>query len=248
MHAHCRSRLHLIGGIIMRNVLLKSALFLLVMLVTPCSFACDDTPGAMLNAATVEVMSMLKQNGETAASMRAKVADLVETRVLPLFDYPRMTQIALARNWSLASAEQQAMLITEFKTLLVRSYSTALSNYRDRLIEFKQIHMSVGDTEVKVKSELTQPGRDRMTIDYDMEMTPAGWKVYDIKFGGVSLITTYRDAFAHAVRGDGVDGLIRSLSDKNRVADSGFRPANTTFLDQSRIMFAMLQSALQGRR
>jgi phospholipid transport system substrate-binding protein len=218
------------------------------MLVTPCSFSCDDAPRAMLNAATVEVMSILKQNGESAASIRAKVADLVETRVLPLFDYSRMTQIALARNWNLASAEQQAMLITEFKTLLVRSYSAALTNYRDRLIEFKHIHMSTGDTEVKVKSELTQPGRDRMSIDYDMEMTPEGWKIYDIKFGGVSLVTTYREAFAHAVRGEGVDGLIKSLSDKNRVADSGFRPANTTFLDQSRIMFAMLQSALQGRR
>ena len=232
----------------MRNVVLKSALFLIVVLATPFAFALDETPDAMLNAVTVEVMSILKQDGQTAAGMRAKVADLVETKVLPLFDYPRMTQIALARNWRLASAEQQAMLIAEFKTLLVRSYSTALSNYRNRVVEFKRMRRSAGDTEVKVESEFKQPGRDRTTIDYDMEMTPAGWKVYDIKLGGVSLSTMSRETFADAVRGEGVDGLIKSLSDKNQAADSGFRPANTTFLDQTRIMFAMLQSALQGRR
>jgi phospholipid transport system substrate-binding protein len=232
----------------MRNVLLQSALFLAVVLVTPYSFALDQTPDAMLNAVTVEVMSILKQDGETAAGMRTKVADLVETKVLPLFDFPRMTQIALARNWRLASAEQQAMLIAEFKTQFVRSYSTALANYRDRVIDFKRMRMSAGDTEVRVKSEVKQPGRDRMTIDYDMEMTPAGWRVYDITLGGVSLITMYRETFADAVRGEGVDGLIKSLSGKNRAADSGFESAKTTFMDRSRIMFAMLQSALQGRR
>lgn len=232
----------------MQNMILKSSLFLAVALASPYSIARDEAPDAMLNAVTVEVMSILNHDGDLQAGGATKVADLVETKILPLFDFPRMTQIAMARNWRLASAEQQAMLTAEFKTLLVRTYSVALSDYRDQVIEFKRVRMAPGDTEVRVKSEVKQPGKERMTIDYDMEMTPAGWKVYDIKVGGVSLITTYRETFADAVRDKGVDGLIKSLSDKNGQADSGIKSVKITFQDQSRIMFAMLQSALQGRR
>lgn len=232
----------------MKNILLKSALFLAVTFAAPCSFARDEAPDVMLNAVTVEVMSILRQDSETAAGMQTKVADLVETKIVPLFDFPRMTQIALARNWRLASPAQQAMLTVEFKTLLVRTYSVALSSSRDWVIEFKRMHMAMGATEVRVKSEVKQPGTERMTIDYDMEMTPMGWKVYDIKVDGVSLIATYRETFADAVRDEGIDGLIKALSDKNRQADSGDKPAKPTFWDRYRIMFAMLQSALQRRR
>jgi phospholipid transport system substrate-binding protein len=232
----------------MQHMILKSSLFLAVALASPYSMARDEAPDAMLNAVTVEVMSILNHDRDVQAGSATRVADLVETKILPLFDFPRMTQTAMARNWRLASAEQQAMLTAEFKTLLAHTYSVALSNYRDQVIEFKRVRMSPGDTEVRVKSEVKQPGRERMTIDYDMEMTPAGWKVYDIKVGGVSLITTYRETFSDAVRDKGVDGLIKSLSDKNRQAESAIRPAKITVSDQSRLMFAMLQSALQGRR
>ena len=232
----------------MRKIVLKSSLVLAVALAAPSAFAADEAPDALLSGVTVEVMSILKQDRDLQAGSAAKVTDLIESKVLPLFDFPRMTQIALARNWRLASPAQQAMLTAEFKTLLVRTYSVALSTYRDRAIEFKRMRMASGDTEVKVKSEIVQPGRERMTIDYDMEKTPAGWKVYDIKVGGVSLITTYRETFAEVVRDDGVDGLIKSLTDKNRAAGLGIKPVKTTFWEQSRIMFAMLQSALQGRR
>jgi len=232
----------------MQHMILKSSLFLAVALASPYSIARDEAPDAMLNAVTVEVMSILNHDRDLQAGSATKVADLVETKILPLFDFPRMTQIAMARNWRPASAEQQAMLTAEFKTLLAHTYSVALSNYRDQVIEFKRVRMSPGDTEIRVKSEVKQPGRERMTIDYDMEMTPAGWKVYDIKVGGVSLITTYRETFSDAVRDKGVDGLIKSLSDKNRQAESTIRPAKITVSDQSRLMFAMLQSALQGRR
>jgi phospholipid transport system substrate-binding protein len=232
----------------MRHMVLKSSLVLAVALAAPLSFARDEAPDALLNGVTVEVMSILNHDGDLQAGSAAKVSDLVEIRILPLFDFPRMTQTALARNWRLASAEQQAMLIAEFRTLLVRTYSVTLSNSRDRPIEFKRTRMSPGDTEVRVKSEVKQPGRERMAIDYDMEKTPAGWKVYDIKVGGVSLITRYRETFAHVVREEGVDGLIKALAGKNRAASLGIKPVRTTFREQSRIMFVMLHSALQGRR
>lgn len=232
----------------MRKILLRTAFLLTVVLVTPFSYARDETPEAMLNAVTAEVMSILNRDRNLQAGRAAKVADLVESKILPLFDFPRMTQIAMARNWRLASAEQQALLTAEFKTLLVRTYSVALSNYRDRMIEFKRTRIFPGDTEVRVRSEVKRPGREFIAIDYDMEMTPAGWKVYDIKVSGVSLIATLRETFADAVRDEGVGGLITSLSDKNRQTGSGGKPSKATFWDQPPLMLAMLQSALQGRR
>lgn len=232
----------------MRNLFLKCLLVLAAALAAPWSFASDKAPDALLNGVTVEVMSILKHDKDVQVCGAANVAELIETKVLPLFDFPRMTQIALARGWRQASPAQQAILTEEFTTLLVRTYSVALSSYRDPVIEFKRMRIVPGDTDVKVKSEVVQPGRERMAIDYDMEKTPAGWKVYDIKFGGVSLITRHREAFADVVRDGGVDALIRSLADQNRLAGFGIKPVTTTFWDQSRIMFAMLQSALQGRR
>ena len=146
----------------------------------------------------------------------AKIADLVEASILPLFDFTHMTQIAMARNWRLATLEQQKALTSGFRTLLLRTYSTALWCYRDQVIEFKRLRTASGDTEVTVKSVIKQPGTAPLTMAYDMEKMAAGWKVYDIKIEGVSLITSYRETFAGTIRDGGVDGLIKSLSGKNR--------------------------------
>jgi phospholipid transport system substrate-binding protein len=198
----------------------KAALLLTVALAAPCLSAQEVAPDVMLNAVTSEVIAIIKQDADFQAGRPMKVAHLVETKILPLFDFARMTRIAVARNWRLASPEQQTTLTAEFKTLLVRSYSAALSSYRDQVIQFKRLRMEPGDTEVTVRSDVTEPGRERTTIDYDMEKTPAGWKVYDVKISGVSLVTTYRQTFAEKIRDGGVDGLIKSLSDKNRQKDS----------------------------
>jgi len=199
-----------------QKIVLKSALVLISALAAPFSLAQAVAPDVLLNAVTSEVIAIIRQDKDIQAGDPAKVADLVETRILPLFDFTRMTRIAVARNWRLATPEQQKALTLEFKTLLVRTYSTALSSYRDQMIEYKPLRAAPGDTEVTVKSEIKQPGTERMTIDYDMEKTPAGWKVYDIKIAGVSLVTTYRGTFAGKVRDSGIEGLIKSLSDKNR--------------------------------
>jgi phospholipid transport system substrate-binding protein len=172
-------------------------------------------PDALLSAVTSEVIAVIKHDKDIQAGNPAKVAALVEAKILPHFDFLRMTRIAVARNWPLASAEQQKALAGEFQTLLVRTYSTALSRYRDQAIEFKPLHAAPGDTEVTVKSEVKQPGAEATKIDYAMEKTPAGWKVYDMTIAGVSLVTAYRETFADKVREGGVDGLIRSLADKN---------------------------------
>lgn len=189
----------------------------------PIAPAPEAAPDMLLSAATLAVTASLRQDKSLPTNSPGKIAELVELTILPLFNFRHMTQLAVARNWRLASPEQQKALTTEFRTLLARSYSTALANYRDQAIEYKPLRTAPGTTEVTVKSTVKQPGAERMTIDYDMEKTTAGWKVYDIKIAGISLITTYQSTFAQTIRDGGVDGLIKSLSAKNRQADSGLR-------------------------
>lgn len=177
-------------------------------------------PDVLVKTISEEVIAIIKQDKEIQAGNPKKIADLVETKILPHFDFTRMTRIAMARNWRLASPEQQNELIKEFRTLLVRTYSTALTSYRDQLIEFKPLRARPEDTEVTVRSEVRQPGAQPVSIDYEMEKTPDSWKVYDVKIGGVSLVTTYRETFAAEVREHGVDGLIKSLVSKNSQSES----------------------------
>jgi phospholipid transport system substrate-binding protein len=216
-----------IKGNNMQKIVFKFALVLISALAAPFSPAQDAAPDVLLKTVTLEVIAIIRQDKDIQAGNPAKVADLVETRILPLFDFTRMTQLAMARNWRLATPEQQKALTTEFKTLLVRTYSTALSSYRGQAVEFKRLRAASGDTEVTVNSVMKQPGTEPLTMDYDMEKIAAGWKVYDIKIDGVSLITTYRETFAGKVREGGVDGLIKSLADKNRQGDARFRAHQT---------------------
>jgi phospholipid transport system substrate-binding protein len=204
----------------------RFALLLILSLIGPFSLAQGVAPDALLRSITEEVIAIIKQDRQIQDGNTLKVANLVETRVLPHFDFVRMTQITMGRNWRLATPEQQKALTLEFKTLLVRTYSSALSSYHDQLIEYKPLHAPPHATEVTVKSSVRRSGSERTAIDYDMENTLAGWKVYDIKIDGVSLVLTYRTTFADKVREDGIDGLIRLLSDKNRQAYSSERSRN----------------------
>ena len=178
-------------------------------------------PDALMKAITSEVIVILKQ--DLASGERTDVARLVEEKILPLFDFQRMTSLAVARNWRRASPEQQDALVVEFTTLLVRTYSVSLSNYRDQEIVYRPLRAAAGDAEVLVRSSVRRSGAEPLTIDYDMENTLAGWKVYDVKVAGVSLVITYRETFAAAVRDGGIDGLIKVLADKNRQAARGLK-------------------------
>ena len=207
----------------MKAIILWSILMLISTLTLPVAFAQEVAPDVLLKTVTQEVIAILKQDKDIQAGNSAKLTDLVETRILPHFDFNRMTQIAAARSWRLATPEQQQALTAEFKTLLVRTYSTALSSYRDQVIEFKPLRSAPGDAEVTVKSVVKKSGAAPLTIDYDLERLAAGWMVYDIKIEGVSMVTTYRETFASTVRESGVDGLIKTLSDKNRQGDTRLR-------------------------
>jgi phospholipid transport system substrate-binding protein len=176
-----------------------------------------ERPDALMRSVTSEVIAVIRQ--DQAAGERTDIVRLVQKKILPHFDFQRMTRMAVARNWPLASPEQQKALVGEFTALLVRTYSVSLSGYRDQEIEYKPLRAAAGDVEVLVRSAVKRSGSETMTIDYDMENTAAGWKVFDVKVAGVSLVITYRETFAAAVRDAGIDGLIKSLSDKNRQYD-----------------------------
>jgi phospholipid transport system substrate-binding protein len=180
----------------------------------------DSAPDALVKSITQDVISAIKQDKDIQSGNSKKVTDLVEAKILPHFNFGHMTQLAMAVNWRRASPDQQRMLTQEFRALLVRTYSSALSSYRDQIIDYKPLRAKVEDTEVTVRSEVRQKGAQPVTIDYELEKTPSGWKVFDVKVGGVSLITTYKDDFANQVRESGVDGLIRTLASKNRQSDS----------------------------
>lgn len=178
----------------------------------------DTAPDALVKGITQDVVGIIRQDKDIQSGNIKKIADLVDTRILPYFDFARMTQLALAVNWRRATPEQQKTLTQEFRTLLVRTYSAALASYRDQTIDYKPLRARPEDTEVTVRSEVKQRGGQAIAIDYDMEKSAGGWKVFDIKVDGVSLITTYREDFANQVRDSGLDGLIKTLSTKNRQA------------------------------
>lgn len=171
-------------------------------------------PDVLLRSVTAEVTAVLKR--DAAAGQPTDVAQLVERMILPLFDFQRMTRIAVARNWGQASPEQQAALVEQFTALLVRTYSTALATYSGQEIRYLPLRSAPGDSEVLVRSSVRRPGVEALTIDYDMQEGTAGWKVYDVKVAGISLVMTHREGFAVAVRDGGIDGLIKALADKNR--------------------------------
>ena len=177
----------------------------------------STAPDVLVKTITDDVTTMIKKDKDIQAGDTKKAADLIESKIVPHFNFTRMARLAMGRNWRSATPEQQKALASEFKTLLVRTYSTALVNYKGQQIDYKPLRAKPEDSEVTVKSEVKPSGSTQpVTIDYELEKTSNGWKIYDVKVEGVSLVTTYRDTFATEVREGGIDGLIKSLAAKNR--------------------------------
>jgi phospholipid transport system substrate-binding protein len=175
-----------------------------------------ETPDLQLKAVTAELLALIGRHKDVQPADAAKLEHVIQTKVVPLFNFERMTQIAMGGNWRLATAEQQKAVTREFRILLVRTYSAVLKSYRDESIEFQAFQPVTTDADVTVKSVIRKTGAPVVTIDYQMEKAAAGWKVYEINLDGINLIANYRETFAAKVRSDGVDGLIKALQDKNR--------------------------------
>ncbi|MCC6474624.1 MAG: ABC transporter substrate-binding protein [Burkholderiales bacterium] len=197
---------------------MRSLMAWLLLLFAPVALAQSQNraPDQLVMKITTEVIGVVKEDKAIQSGDMRRIVRLVEERVLPHFNFTRMTQIAVAVNWRRATPEQQKQLVEQFRTLLVRTYSSALALYRDQEVAIKPLRARPGDTDVTVRSEIRQRGSQPLGLDYEMEKTDAGWKVYDIKVGGVSLVSTYRDEFTSQVREVGIDGLIKVLAAKNR--------------------------------
>jgi phospholipid transport system substrate-binding protein len=184
------------------------------------ALAQELAPDVLVRNVTNEVLEIVRKDKEIQGGNTRKAIDLVEAKVLPHFNFTRMTQLAVARDWRQASPEQQKTLTQEFKTLLVRTYSKALTEYKNQTIDFRPFKMQPGETDVKVRTLINQPGAKAIDLDYYLEKQPGGWKVYDIEVGGVSLVTNYRSEFANQVRQGGIDGLIATLQTKNKTGEA----------------------------
>jgi len=184
-------------------------------LAAPAAWA-QEAPDALVKRVADDVLNTIRGDKDIQAGNQAKVKQLIESKLAPNFDFTRMTSLALGRNWRTATPAQQTQLTDQFRTLLVRTYSGALSNYRDNTMNYKPMRMNPGDTDVVVRTEVTRPGQSAVPIDYSMEKMPDGWKAYDVVVAGVSLVTNYRDEFNGIVQKSGVDGLIKALTDKNQ--------------------------------
>ena len=175
----------------------------------------QDAPDALVRKNTTEILAALKADKDLAAGNQKKIEKLADEKILPLFNFVRMTQLAVGRNWRDANDAQKKSLIDEFRTLLVRTYSTSLTQFRNQTIDVKPTKMVAGDTEVVVKTQVIQPGGQPIPIDYSMEKSGDSWKVYDVLIDGVSLVTNYRSSFNTEIQKSGIDGLIKSLSERN---------------------------------
>ena len=176
----------------------------------------QQAPDVLVREVTNEVLEIVRADEALRAGEKHRVMELVDAKVLPHFDFRRMTMLAVGRDWRDASAEQQARLTEAFRTLLVRTYSNALTQYRDQTVAFKPARFAATDKRVQVRTEVHQSGAQPIGIDYMLEQSEAGWKVFDVIVAGVSLVTTYRSSFADEVRSGGVEGLLKSLEAKNR--------------------------------
>ena len=175
----------------------------------------QEAPDAMVRKNTNEILAAIKADKGLAAGDQKKIEALANEKVLPYFNFVRMTQLAVGRNWKDANEAQKKSLIDEFRTLLVRTYSTTLTQFRDQTIEVKPTKMTAADTEVVVKTQINQPGGQAIPIDYSMEKSSGAWKVYDVLIDGVSLVTNYRSSFNTEIQKSGIDGLIKSMSERN---------------------------------
>lgn len=191
------------------------------LLISATVAALEVAPDVLIKTVTNDVLDIVRKDKDIQSGNTQKAIDLVEAKVLPNFNFTRMTQLAMGREWRKASAAQQKILTDEFHALLVRTYAKALTQYKNETVDYKPFSMKAGETDIRVRTEVIQAGAGtNIGLDYWLEKSGAAWKVYDIEVGGISIVTTYRDSFASEVRNGGIDGLIKTLQTKNKSGEA----------------------------
>jgi len=173
-------------------------------------------PDVLIKNTVHEVLDIVKTDKDIRAGDQQKILALVDAKVLPHFDFERMTRLAVGRGWRSATPEQRQQLVEQFRTLLVRTYTSAFTRYQDQAVKVEPLKMQPGDNEVTVKTQIIKPGEQPIGVDYAMEKTSDGWKAFDLIVEGASLVTTYRGTFNEQIQESGIDGLIKTLTEKNQ--------------------------------
>ncbi len=186
----------------------------------------QEAPDVLVKQVTEEVLDIVRKDKEIQNGSAKKAIDLVDAKVIPHFNFKHMTALAVGKDWRKASPQQQEQLAAEFKTLLVRTYSNALTSYKNQKVVYKPFKMNAGDTDVLVRTEVQQPGNKPVQLDYSLEKLDAGWKVYDVSVAGISLVTNYREQFGQEVRNGGIDGLIKAIAAKNKSLEGNLAKAD----------------------
>ena len=179
----------------------------------------DIAPDELVKQTADDVLTIVKNDKDIQAGNQQKLFAVVEEKILPNFDFDRVCRMVLGKNWKSASPEQQALFQKEFRSLLLRTYATALGKYRDQVIEYRPMQTDASEKNVTVKTQIIQKGGQPIAVDYSLVKGPAGWKVYDITIESVSLVTNYRSQFSSEIRQNGLDSLNKKLADKNAAAE-----------------------------
>ncbi|HEV3008515.1 MAG TPA: ABC transporter substrate-binding protein, partial [Burkholderiales bacterium] len=190
-------------------------LFALSLLFAVPALAQDLGPEALVKKMTEDVLAAIKSDKQLAAGDRQKAIKLAEEKILPHVDFEEATRLAVGRGWAQATPEQKKKLVSEFRNMLVRTYSNAIGAYEGQTMKVMPVRMKPADTDVTVHNQFIRPGGKPVLIDYSMRKADKGWKIYDIVVEGVSLVLTYRSEFDAIVKQDGIDGLIKRLAQKN---------------------------------
>jgi phospholipid transport system substrate-binding protein len=183
--------------------------------------AAAATPDALVRDLSNEVLAAIKADKALASGDVNRAQKLVDEKILPYVDFQKMTQLAVGRGWRQATPEQRAALTREFRTLLVRTYSGALSQVTDHQVKLRPFRAQPSDTDVLVGTNIVASRGDPIQLDYRLEKTDAGWKIYDVNILGVWLVENYKTQFASQINAGGVDGLIKTLTDRNKQLEQG---------------------------
>ena len=205
----------------MKNLLFTMSLLVSLSLLgfSTSSFALDG-PDELVKKTAEDVLATVKNDKDIQAGDQAKIFALAEEKIVPNFNFDKVSRMVLGKNWTKATPDQKTAFQAEFRTLLIRTYATALSKYRNQTIEYKPFRMVNESTIASVKTQIVQPGGQPIAVDYTLEKQADAWKVYDIVIEGVSLVTNYRGQFSDEIRQNGLDSLIKKLSDKNKAAQA----------------------------
>ena len=199
--------------------MLKSILLGLILLCFSAISFAAESPDELVKRTAEDVLAIVKADKDLQSGNQEKLVALAQEKILPNFNFDKVSRLVLGKNWSKASPEQKTGFQSEFKSLLLRTYATALSKYKNQTIEYAPLRMADGAVNASVKTSILQPGGQPIAVNYSLEkQADATWKVYDIVIEGVSLVTNYRGQFAQEIRQNGIDSLIKKLADKNKAA------------------------------